>query len=71
MARHGAFASGVDDFALRFLGGSEEAIRVTFAKLGDAVVIDSPVDSGRFRGSWVATGREPSVKVGPPDSSGK
>ncbi len=70
MVRRGAFASGVDDFALRFLDGAESTMRVTAIKAGDAFVSDTPVKEGRMRGAWQITGHTPSVKIGKKDKSG-
>lgn len=57
------FALDVKKFADSFEDGAEQAIRGTAIKLFSAFVDTSPVDEGRFRGNWFATGKQPSTKV--------
>ena len=63
MAKKDAFSSGVESFSLGFIKGSETAVRVTAGKTFSAITFGSPVGTGRFRGNWFATGKEPSVKL--------
>lgn len=57
------FALEVGKFADEFIDGAEQAIRGTTIKLWSAIIKSSPVDTGRFRSNWFATGKQPSVKV--------
>ena len=57
------FALSVAKFAKQFEDGAEQAIRGTTIKLWDAIIKSSPVDTGRFRGNWFATGQQPSTRV--------
>lgn len=57
------FALDVKKFADSFEEGAERAVKGTAIKLWSAVIYGSPVDSGRFRGNWFATGSQHSVKV--------
>ena len=58
-----SFTLDVKKFADQFDEGAEAAIRGTSIKLFSAIVESSPVDEGRFRGNWFATGVTPSSKV--------
>ncbi len=58
-----SFTLDVQKFADGFIGGAEEAVRGTSIKLFSAIVQSSPVDEGRFRANWFATGQLPSTKV--------
>lgn len=57
------FALDIQKFADSFEDGAEQAIRGTTIKLFSAFVDSSPVDEGRFRGNWFATGEQPSTKI--------
>ena len=57
------FALDIQKFADSFIDGVEDAVRGTAIALGDAIVDSSPVDEGRFRGNWFATGQQPSTRV--------
>lgn len=58
-----SFALDVQKFAASFEDGAEMAVRGTTIKLFSAFVDSSPVDEGRFRGNWFATGQQPSTKI--------
>ena len=58
-----SFTLDVKKFADSFIGGAEEATRGASIKLFSAIVDSSPVDEGRFRANWFATGNQPSEKV--------
>tara|TARA_R110000765_G_scaffold230560_1_gene334060 strand:+ start:242 stop:718 length:477 start_codon:yes stop_codon:yes gene_type:complete len=65
------FASATKDFNLKFIEGAEDTIRGTTIKLWSAIIEESPVNEGRFKGSWFATGLKPSTKLsGKKDKSG-
>ena len=57
------FALDVQKFADSFDEGAEAAIRSATIKLFSAIVESSPVDEGRFRANWFATGQQPSTKI--------
>lgn len=57
------FAADVEDFTLRFIDGAEDTVRATAIELWSAIIKATPVDSGRARASWFATGKEASVKT--------
>lgn len=59
----GEFTLGIEKFSENFILGAEKAIRGASIKLFSAIILDSPVDTGRFRANWFATGSQPSVKV--------
>lgn len=58
-----SFTLDVKKFADQFEGGAEQAIRGTAIKLWSAVIKSSPVDEGRFRGNWFASGASPATKT--------
>ena len=62
MTKKNSFSKGVEAFNLGFLKGSEESVRVTALKTFTAITFGSPVETGRFRANWFATGSKPSVK---------
>jgi hypothetical protein len=64
------FFLDVKKFADTFSEGAEDAVRTTALKLFSAIVDQSPVDEGRFRGAWVPTGAKPSTRVGGVDKKG-
>lgn len=57
MAKTGDFSKDIDGFITGFVSGSEKTIRVVTAKTWSAIIKDSPVDEGRFRGNWFASGK--------------
>ena len=57
------FALDIQKFAESFDDGAEQAVRSTFIALSTSFVNTSPVDEGRFRANWFATGQQPSTKV--------
>jgi len=57
------FSLDIKSFAGGFIDGAEDAIRGTSIKLFSAIVESSPVDEGRFRANWFATGQLPSTKI--------
>lgn len=52
------FTLDVRRFASQFDGGAEEAIRGTAISLFSSIIRSSPVDEGRFRGNWFASGEQ-------------
>lgn len=63
MAKAGMFAQSIDEFTLNFIGGSEKAVRSTTGILWGDIIRATPVDSGRARGNWFATGQQPSNRT--------
>jgi hypothetical protein len=61
MAR--GFANDVSNFVINFEKASEESVRVTTAKTWNAIVAGWPVDEGRSRANWFATGQLPSTRT--------
>ena len=57
------FGDDFDNFTIDFIDGCEEAVRATAIQTWAAIIKSSPVDEGRFRANWFATGKTPSVKV--------
>ena len=51
-----SFTLDIQRFADQFEGGAEEAIRGTSISLFSAIIKSSPVDEGRFRSNWFASG---------------
>lgn len=58
-----SFSKDVNAFTLNFAKASENSVRATAIKTWNAIIKGSPVDSGRFRGNWFATGQKPSERV--------
>ena len=56
------FADSIDAFTLNFDKASEETVRATAIKTWGAIIKDTPVDEGRARANWFATGAKPSVR---------
>ena len=56
------FALDVQKFADSFIGGAEAAVWVTAHKTFAAILKRTPVDAGRARANWFATGKQPSNK---------
>jgi hypothetical protein len=52
------------------MGGSQKSVRIGTLKTFSSIVVSSPVDEGRFRGAWTATGHKPSAVIGPIDKNG-
>ena len=57
------FTLDVAKFAAQFEDGAEQAIRGTTIKLWSGVIAGTPVDGGRTRGNWFATGAAPSSRI--------
>ena len=57
------FTLDVQKFAEGFIGGAETAVRVTAHKTFANIIKRTPVDEGRARGNWFATGQQPSNRV--------
>lgn len=49
------FARDIAQWAKKAGFSTEEAVRVTCRTLNHGIVMDSPVDTGRFRGNWQGT----------------
>ena len=58
-----SFTLDVKDFADSFIDGSEKAVRGTTIRLFGDIIKATPVDEGRARANWFATGQKPSNKV--------
>jgi hypothetical protein len=58
-----SFTLDVKKFADGFIDGAEVAVRGTAIKVFENIVLATPVDEGRVRGNWFATGLKPSRKV--------
>lgn len=58
-----SFSKDVNAFTLNFAKASDDTVRATAIKTWAAIIKESPVDSGRFRGNWLATGKEPSSRT--------
>ncbi len=59
----GQFSLNIKDFADSFIDGAEQAVRGATIELWSSVIRMTPVDEGRARASWMATGKQPSVRV--------
>ena len=57
------FTLDVQKFIDSFEGGAEKTMRAVTIKTWSAIIQSSPVDTGRFRGNWFATGQKPSNKT--------
>lgn len=57
------FGGDFELFAEDFMDASEESIRATAIYTWSAIIESSPVDEGRFRANWFATGKKASTKV--------
>jgi len=56
------FFLDVQKFADGFIEGAETAVRVTAHKTFANIIKRTPVDEGRARANWFATGQQPSSK---------
>jgi hypothetical protein len=56
------FFLDVQKFADGFIKGAEAAVRVTALRTFAAIIKRTPVDEGRARANWFATGKMPSVR---------
>ena len=66
-----SFSDEVNKFALSVKDANEKVVRGTTIALFGAIIRSSPVDEGRFRGNWFASGADPSTRVtNTPDKSG-
>lgn len=66
-----SFSGDVGKFKLDAMKATEKTSRGTSIALWRAVILDSPVDSGRFRGNWFASSGAPSdVTTAEVDSQG-
>jgi hypothetical protein len=63
MARSGQFGKDFDSFTLDFAEASEETVRVVTAQTWGAIIEGWPVDEGRSRANWFATGQAPSEAI--------
>lgn len=63
MARSGSFTGKIDDFSIQFMKGSEATVRSTAGLLFGAIIKSTPVDTGRARANWFATGKQASTKT--------
>ena len=52
------FGDGIDGFRLEFKEGTEKTMRGVAIKLWSAIIKATPVDSGRARSNWFATGQQ-------------
>jgi hypothetical protein len=58
-----SFSLDVKKFSESFIEGAEHAVRGSAIKLFGEVIRSTPVDEGRARANWFATGQQPSVKL--------
>lgn len=58
-----SFSNDVAGFKLDAMKATEKTARGTAIALWKSVILDSPVDSGRFRGNWFASSGSPSDKL--------
>ena len=54
-----SFGSDLGKFEVNTIKATEKTARGTAIALWRAVILDSPVDSGRFRGNWFASQGKP------------
>jgi hypothetical protein len=64
------FSLDVSKFIKGFEDGAGAVMRITAEEVFSQITYDSPVDEGRFRGAWTATGAKPSTKIGGIDADG-
>lgn len=57
------FGKDLGKFQVDAIGATEKTVRGTAIALWKAVILDSPVDSGRFRGNWFASQTAPETTV--------
>lgn len=57
------FALSIRKNIADFNGGVEKTMRGTGIKVFGSIIDMTPVDEGRARASWIATGKKPSTKV--------
>ena len=55
-----SFSDDLGKFQVNAINATEKTVRGTAIALWRAVILDSPVDSGRFRGNWFASQGDPS-----------
>ena len=58
-----SFEDQMREFARRANMSVEKTVKGTAIKLFSAVIKSSPVDTGRFRNNWFASGKYPSTEV--------
>jgi hypothetical protein len=58
-----SFSLDVDKWIDAFEDGAEETVRTTVIKLWSAVIKATPVDDGRARAGWFASGRNESARL--------
>lgn len=58
-----SFSSDIDNFAIDFIEGSEESIRATAISVFGDIIKSTPVDEGRLRANWFASGLSPSERI--------
>ena len=58
-----SFGGDLGKFEVNAINATEKTVRGTAIALWRAVILDSPVDSGRFRGNWFATQLSPSETI--------
>lgn len=54
-----SFGGDLGKFEVNAINATEKTVRGTAIALWRAVILDSPVDSGRFRGNWFASQGSP------------
>lgn len=57
------FTDSINDFILSFEQGTEKTMRAVAGKTWAAIIQSTPVDQGRARANWFATGQKPSSKI--------
>lgn len=58
-----SFAGDLKDFELKFSDASDDFVQGVEVSLFNAVILDSPVDTGRFRGNWQTTTANPATGI--------
>ena len=58
-----SFARDLKDFELKFSGATNDFVQGVEISLFSAVIKDSPVDTGRFRGNWQTSTSSPATGV--------
>lgn len=58
-----SFTLDVKKFAESFIDGAEQATRGASISLFNEIIASTPVDEGRARANWFATGKQPSTKI--------
>ena len=66
-----SFYGDVKKFAVNAEGNADKFRRAVCLKLFSAVIMDTPVDTGRLRASWNTSIRQPDPSITDPPTGGK